>query len=118
MTPEHRRMAAFLAACLKAAKTFAHVHDHDAGRETAIGGVVRPAAIDVIEGAGGVRFSGAPEAVLDHASGKHLQLALEEDGFSGYDYGSETHFNGVFGKDGVVQVYDHETSRWHDFHVS
>lgn len=118
MTPEHRFMVAYLAASLTAGRTFTHVHDHDAGREIAVGGVVRADVIDVIEGSGGGRFSGKPELVLDHVGASHIQLALEDGGFGGYDYASETHFKGVFGEEGVVQLFDHQTGRYHDFHVS
>jgi hypothetical protein len=118
MTPEHRYMVAFLAASLKAKRTFTHVHDHDAGHEIAVGGVVRPDVVDVVEGSGRVRYSGKPELVLDHGAGSHIQLALEDGGFGGYDYASEKHFKGVFGAKGAVQLFDHETGRYHDFHVS
>jgi hypothetical protein len=118
MTPEHRFMVAYLAASLKAGRTFTHVHDHDAGREIAVGGVVRPDVVDVIEGLNGGKYSGKPDLVLDHVGGGHIQLALEEGGFGGYDYASEKHFKGVFGDGGAVQLYDHETGRYHAFHVS
>jgi hypothetical protein len=118
MTPEHRFMVAYLAASLKAGRTFTHVHDHDAGREIAVGGVVRPDVIDVIEGLSGGKYTGKPDLVLDHAGGGHIQLALEDGGFAGYDYASEKHFKGVFADKGAVQLFDHETGRYHDFHVS
>lgn len=118
MTPEHRYMVAYLAASLKAGRTFTHVHDHDAGREIPVGGVVRPDLVDVIEGLGGVKFSGKPDLVMDHGTQTHIQLALEDGGFSGYDYASEKHFKGVFADQGAVQLFDHETGRYHDFHVS
>lgn len=118
MSPAHRYLAAFVAASLKAGRTFTHVYDHDAGREIAVGGAVRPDVVDVIEGMAGARFSGALDALLDHADQSRMQLALEGDGFSGYDYASQRHFKGVFAEGGVVQLFDHETGRYHDFHVS
>ena len=51
-------------------------------------------------------------------SNSYLQLALDGEGFSGYDYGSSAHFRGVFSEKGAVQVFDHETGRYHAFHVS
>ncbi len=118
MSPEHRYMVAFMAASLKARRTFTHVHDHDAGREVAVGGAVKADGIDVVEGLTGARFSGKPDAVLDHAAGGYIQLALEGVGFSGYDYASEKHFHGAFAPAGAVQLFDHETGRWHAFHIS
>ncbi len=118
MAPEHRYMVAFLAASLKAGKNFTHVFDHDAGREIAVGGLVRPDRVEVIEGLSGARIAGTPEALFHSLSQSHIQLALEADGFGGYDYASKTHFKGVFGDQGVVQLFDHETGRYHDFHVS
>ena len=121
MAPEHRYMVAFLAASLNAGRTFTHVFDHDAGREIAVGGLVRPDRVEVVEVIGGVagaRITGAPEALLHSGSRSHIQLALEDGGFGGYDYASKSHFKGVIGRQGAVQLFDHETGRYHDFHVS
>lgn len=117
MKPELRYMVAFIAASLKAARTFTHVYDHDAKREIPVGGVVRADAVDVIEGGSGARVSGRPDALYHSVSEHYIQLDMEPDGFSGYDYASQKHFKGVFSGD-AVQVYDHETERYHDFHVS
>lgn len=111
-------MVVFLAASLKAGKTFTHVFDHDAGREVAVGGLVRRDRVEVIEGASGARISGKPEALFHWGSRSHIQLALEDGGFGGYDYASASHFKGVFGQRGAVQLFDHQTGRYHDFHVS
>jgi hypothetical protein len=121
MKPEHRYMAAFIAASLKAGRTFTHVHDHDAGREIAVGGVVRADAVDVIDGASGAIIKGAPEALYHYGSGSYLRVTMEEGGFSGYDHGSEQHFKGVFSGPlpaSAVQIYDYETGRYHNFHLS
>jgi hypothetical protein len=118
MAPEHRYMIAFLAASLNAGRTFTHVYDHDAGREVAVGGVVQPDRIAVIEGLTGARIDGEPKALIHSGSRSHIQLALEGEGFSGYDYGSGSHFNGSFQEQGAVQLYDHQTGRYHAFHVS
>ena len=118
MSPQHRYMVAFLAASLNAGRAFTHVYDHDAGREIAVGGRVRADGVDVIENGAGLRITGKPTALLDEAGRSHIQLALEAGGFSGYDHASRTHFRGVFQDAGAVQVYDHETGRYHPFHVS
>ena len=119
MVPEHRYMIAFLAASLNAGRTFTHVYDHDAGREIAVGGVVRPDRVEVVEGLTGSRVAGEPKALIHFGSNAHIQLALEGEGFSGYDYGSASHFRGEFQEQGaVVQLFDHETGRYHAFHVS
>ena len=119
MIPEHRYIVAFLAASLKAGRAYTHVYDHDAGREIAVGGVVKPDHVEVVEGLTGARILGKPEALLHEGSRSHIQLALEGGGFSGYDYGSASHFRGEFQEEGaVVQLFDHETGRYHAFHVS
>ena len=118
MAPEHRYLIAFMAAALMAGRTFTHVFDHDAGREIAVGGRVRPDRVEVVEGASGARITGRPEALFHSGSRSHIQLVLENGGFGGYDYASRSHFWGVFGERGVVQLFDHETGRYHDFHVS
>ena len=84
----------------------------------AVGGVVRPDRVDVIEGLTGARIDGEPKALFHSRSGSHIQLAVEGEGFSGYDYGSGSHFNGLFQAEGAVQLYDHQTGRYHAFHVS
>ena len=111
-------MIAFLAASLNARKTFTHVYDHDAGREVPVGGVVRADRVDVLEGLTGARVAGEPGALFHSGSQSHIQLAVEGAGFSGYDYGSQSHFSGAFQKDGAVQLFDHQTGRYHAFHVS
>ena len=119
MAPEHRYIVAFLAASLTAKRTYTHVYDHDAAREIPVGGVVRPDRVAVIEGLGGARIAGKPDALFHEGSRSHIQLALEDGGFSGYDYGSASHFRGEFQEAGaVVQLFDHETGRYHAFHVS
>jgi len=118
MVPEHRYMVAFLAASLNAGRTFTHVYDHDAEREVAVGGIVRPDKVQVIEGLTGARIDGEPKALFHSGSNSHIQLALEGEGFSGYDYASESHFRGQFQDAGVVQLFDHQTGRYHAFHVS
>jgi hypothetical protein len=118
MVPEHRYMIAFLAASLNAGRNFTHVYDHDAGREVAVGGVVQPDRVAGIEGLTGARIDGEPKALFHSGSRSYIQLSLEDDGFSGYDYGSESHFRGSFQPEGAVQVFDHQTGRYHAFHVS
>jgi hypothetical protein len=121
MKPEHRYMAAFVAASLKAGRTFTHVYDHDAKREIPVGGVVRADAVDVFDGASKAIVRGAPEALYHHGSESYLRVTMEEAGFSGYDHASEQHFKGVFSGPlpaSAVQLYDYETGRYHDFHVS
>lgn len=118
MVPEHRYMIAFLAASLHAGRAYTHVYDHDAGREVPVGGVVRPDRVEVIEGLTGARVAGEPNALFHFGSGSHIQLSLDGEGFSGYDYGSASHFRGLFQDKGAVQLFDHQTGRYHAFHVS
>src|SRR3569833_771682 len=114
MAPEHRYMIAFLAASLNAGRTFTHVYDHAAGREAPVGGIVRPDRVEVIDGLSGARIAGKPDALFHDGSRSHIQLQLEGEGFSGYDYGSASHFAGQFQEKGaVVQLYDHQTGRYH-----
>lgn len=118
MVPEHRYIVAFVAACLKDGKTHTHVHDHDAGREVAVGGRVRPDRVELIEGLTGARIEGEPARLFHSGSGTYIQLSLDGGSFSGYDYGSAAHFRGVFQDRGAVQLFDHQTGRYHAFHVS
>lgn len=110
-------MIAFLAASLKAGRTFTHVYDHDGQREVAVGGIVRPDRVEVVEGGAGARIAGEPKALYHHGSKSHLQLQMEGEGFSGYDYASETHYRGLFQPGGVVHLFDYESGRYHAFHV-
>jgi hypothetical protein len=119
MPPEHRYIIAFLAASLNAGRTFTHVYDHDAGREVAVGGMVRPDRVEVLEGLTGARVAGEPHALFHSGSRSHIQLSLDgKEGFSGYDHGSASHFRGLFQEGGAVQLFDHQTGRYHAFHVS
>jgi len=118
MAPEHRYIVAFLAASLNAGKTFTHVYDHDAKREIAVGGRVRPDRVEVVEGLTGARIEGEPKALFHSGSGSHIQLEVDGQGFSGYDYGSKAHFRGTFQDQGAVQLFDHQSGRYHAFHIS
>ena len=114
-------MVALIAASLKAGRTFTHVYDHDAKREIAVGGAVRADAVDVIDGLSRAVIKGPPEALYHYGSESYLRVTPETDGFSGYDHGSEHHFKGVFSgalPASAIQLYDYETGRYHDFHVS
>jgi hypothetical protein len=117
MAPEHRYMIAFIAASLNAGRTFTHVYDHDAQREVAVGGVVRPDRVEVVENRTGARIAGEPGALYHFGSKSHLQLLMEAEGFSGYDYDSKSHFRGLFQQGGVVHLFDHQSGRYHAFHV-
>jgi len=117
MAPEHRYIIAFLAASLKDGRTFTHVYDHDARREVAVGGIVRPGQVEVVEAATGARIAGEPKALYHYGSKSYLQLQMEGAGFSGYDYASKTHYRGLFQQGGVVHLFDHQSGRYHAFHV-
>jgi len=117
MKAEHRYVVAFIAASLGHAGVFTHVHDHDAGAEIPFGGVVGVDRVDVMEGRGRARISGKPARLFHHGSQTYIDLTVEGDELSGYDYASKHHFAGrLIGS--AVQIYDHETERYHDFHVS
>ena len=118
MVPEHRYIVAFVAASLKAKRTFTRVYDHDTGREAPIGGVVRPDQVALFDGLSGVKIDGKPDALYHAGTRSHIQLSMDGEGFSGYDPASKAHFRGVFQEAGAVQVFDHETGRYHAFHVS
>ena len=73
--------------------------------------------VDVVEGRGSARISGKPPSLFHQGSQDYIDLTVEGDTVSGYDYASEHHFAGrLIGF--AVQIYDHETGRYHDFHVS
>ena len=117
MKPEHRYMVAFIAASRHAGRVYTHVHDHDAGAEIAVGGVALGSKVDVVEGPQRVRISGDMPDLLHHGSQSYIHLVQDKDGFSGYDHASQQHFVVVFNQ-GAVQVYDHETGRYHAFRVT
>ncbi len=117
MTSEHRYLVAFIAASRHAGRVYTHVHDHDAGHEIPVGGVALGPKVDLIEGGARARISGAMPDLLHHGSQTYIRLEPDKDGFSGYDHASGKHFVVVFNGD-AVQVFDHETGRYHDFHVS
>jgi hypothetical protein len=120
MSPEHRSIAAFVAACLHTGRVFTHVYDHDAARLIAVGGVVGPDAVDVVN-IDGRRFSGPPGQLYDHRARTYLQVATTGSGFNGFDPASGKHVTGVFAgplPEAAIQLFDHETGRYHSFHVS
>ncbi len=117
MKAEHRYVVAFIAASLGRAGVFTHVHDHDAGVEIPFGGVVRADKVDLLEGREKARISGKPPSLFHHGSQDYIDLSVEGDDLSGYDYASKHHFAGRL-IDSAVQIYDHETGRYHDYHVS
>jgi hypothetical protein len=117
MKADHRYVVAYIAASLGRAQIFTHVHDHDAGVEIPMGGVARAEMVDVMEGKARTRISGAPPELFHHGSQAFIRLEVEGESLSGYDYASEQHFSGrLVGP--VVQIYDYETGRYHDFHVT
>jgi hypothetical protein len=117
MKPAYRYAVAFIAASIGEGRTFTHVHDHDSGIEIPMGGVALPGKVDVIEGGSMARISGEPPTLFHHGDQAYFTLAVEGDSLSGYDYASKHHFAGrLIGS--AVQIYDHETGRYHDFHVS
>jgi hypothetical protein len=114
-------MVAYIAASLKAGRPFTHVYDHDSLRETPVGGVVRPDSVDVFDGDRRVFVQGEPAALYHTGSEAYLRLTMEDGGFSGYDHGSEAHFKGLFSgalPGAAIQIYDYQTGRYHNFHVS
>lgn len=117
MKAEHRYAVAFIAASLGRAGVFTHVYDHDAGSEIPFGGFVSADKVDVMEGRAHARITGKPPSLFHHGSKDYIDLTVEGDKLSGYDYASKHHFAGRL-VESAVQIYDHETGRYHDFHVS
>jgi hypothetical protein len=117
MSPEHRYVVAFVAASLGRGQVFTHVHDYDAGVNIAIGGAVRPDKVDILEGGARARVSGSPPDLFHHGSQAFIRLLVEGETVSGYDYASGQHYSGRL-TGSAVQIYDHETGRYHAFHVS
>ena len=63
------------------------------------------------DGDRGARFGGTLPEVFDSGDNAFISLKLSGGAASGYDRGSQGHFDVVV-KDGLVQVYDHAEAAW------
>ena len=117
MKAAHRYAVAFIAASIGRGKVFTHVHDHDAGADIPMGGIARAGKVDVVEGKARARIAGTPPELYHYGSEAHIELKVEGEAISGFDYQSRQHFAGRLVGD-AVQIYDHGTGRYHNFHVS
>ena len=117
MKAEHRYAVAFIAASIGRGKVFTHVHDHDAAADIPMGGIARADKVDVFDGRTRARIAGKPPGLYHYGSEEHIELKVEDNALSGFDYLSRQHFAGRLVGD-AVQIYDHGTGRYHNFHVS
>src|SRR5262245_7077609 len=110
MKEEIRRAIAHAAVAQISEKPRSHVYSYDQGRHTAFSG----------NGPGGydhdaqAHVSKSGSNLYHHGLGSHIQLKVQGQNFSGYDYESGSHFRGTVNGHSV-QLYDYGEGRYFNY---
>jgi hypothetical protein len=110
MEDSARAAIAYIAGRLVTGRQTSHVYDYGRGSHASLGGSVTNDRVQVYDYDRSCHISGRPATLYDYGRSCHVQLKVAATGrFSGYDYGSSSHFNGrVSGRS--ISVYDYEMS--------
>ncbi|HZO99508.1 MAG TPA: hypothetical protein VFD30_04370 [Terriglobia bacterium] len=98
MTIEKRRIVAYLAGRIISARKPSGVYDQTSGTWTEVGAMDAPNHLSLYDYARACIISvvGSPDNLYlyDCGSGRHIQLKINGSRFSGYDFETQTFFNG------------------------
>ena len=114
MSPELRRVVAYIAASLAGGATKGSIHSFSEGRHTSISGTLSAARITLYDRDRDAHVTGSPAGLYHHGLGSHFTVLMTGETFAGYDFGSDSHYDGKVEGDAVA-LYDGRG--WHHYRV-
>ena len=114
MTPELRRIVAYIAAGLANGTTPGSIYSFTEERHTAITGTLGVTQIALYDHDRGAHVTGSPAGLYHHKLGSHFTVLMNGAAYKGYDFESDSHYLGeVNGQ--AVTLYDGRA--WHHYQV-
>jgi len=110
MKEEIRRAVAFAVLAAEEGTTDCDIYSYDADRRSKFTG--NGSDFHDLDSGAHIRRHG-PD-LYHYGLWQHVQLTVNEESFSGYDHGSNCHFEGVV-NGATVQLYDHGESRYFEY---
>jgi hypothetical protein len=114
MSPELRRVVAYIAASLASGTTTTSIYSFSEGRHTSISGTLTDAKVALYDHEREAHITGSPAGLYHHRLASHFTVLMKGQSFTGYDFGSDSHYEGVV-KGDAVELYD--ASEWHHYEV-
>ena len=114
MSPELRRVVAYIAASLASGTTKGSIYSFSEERHTPISGTLSPTQITLYDHDRAAHITGSPAGLYHHRLGSHFTVLMKADGFTGYDFGSDSHYGGKVEGDAVAL---HDGRVWHHYEV-
>lgn len=116
-----RACIAYVAAVASTGRKATAVYDYAASKYISVSGTVGVNNVAVYDYERRCHFNGSGRAgryqLYDHGRSGYVKLDIDGYGFSGYDYGSSTHFTGSTNASGVIRFYDYGASEYFTYHV-
>ena len=114
MTPELRRVVAYIAARLASGAGAANVYSYDDACYTPVTGTISQTSVAVFDHIDAAHVTGSPSGLFHHKLGAHFSVQMSGLNFSGYDHSTGTHYQGSV-NGSTVQLFD---GGWHHFQVT
>lgn len=116
MLPEGRRAIAFIAAKAMGRPRGATVYDYDAGAHFHFSGNVG-SRVSIYDHDAHAHITGSLQSLYHHGFGNHIRLKIDGGKFTGFDFGTGSHFQGTVRQQNV-QFYDFQTGRFFHYLVT
>ena len=114
MPPELRRVVAYIAAGLAGMAETRWVYSFSEARHTSLSGTLSAATISLYDHDKAAHITGTPAGLYHHKLGAHFTVLMTGQTFRGYDFASDSHYEGVV-KGDAVELYDGRG--WHHYTV-
>ena len=114
MSPELRRVVAYIAASLAGGVAKGSIYSFTEERHTSISGTLSAAQITLYDHEREAHITGSPAGLYHHKLGSHFTVLMKGETFTGYDFGSDSHYDGKVEGDAVA-LYDGRS--WHHYRV-
>ena len=110
MNEQIRRVIAFAALSSESERAERTIYSYALDHRTKFSG----SRHDFFDHDASVRIAGSGSKLYHYGLWSYIELNIGAEKFSGFDYGSKTHFEGVI-KDNLVRLYDHAEQRYFEY---
>jgi hypothetical protein len=112
MPPELRRVVAYIAGSLAGGTATTSIYSFTEERHTSISGTLSDAQVALYDHERDAHITGSPAGLFHHRLASHFTVLMKGQSFTGYDFGSDSHYEGAV-KGDAVELYDGR--EWHHY---